>query len=213
MLSNLLQIYYCLPSPNSSSKRLELPVEIMVHVEHDAVAVEVCKHNHREDGIIHRYVDKFEEIYGEGDEADHNLVEAFVEKYGPIDLVLSGAPCQSYSGLNSSRDKKSDSAKYLWKVGLLIKKVDCIQMAGTRRDRVLFLSENVVFKDHDEVDKCYSGIAGEGLTPMCIDAKSFSPCKRLRFYWTNVSICYQYGTHQQLILNIAAFPTLEDSSW
>ena len=77
----------------------------MVHVEHDPVAVEVCKNNHREDGIIHRYVDKFEEIYGEGDEADYNLVAALVEEYGPIDLVLSGAPCQSYSGLNSSRDK------------------------------------------------------------------------------------------------------------
>ena len=167
----------------------------MVHVEHDPVAVEVCKNNHGEDGIIHRYVDTFEEIYGEGDEADYKLVAALVEEYGPIDLVLSGAPCQSYSGLNSSRDKMSVNAKYLWKVGLLIKKLDCIQMAGTGRDRVLFLSENVVFKDHDEVDQCYSDLAGEGLTPMCIDAKSFSPCKRFRFYWTNVSICNQHGMH------------------
>jgi site-specific DNA-cytosine methylase len=167
---------------------LELPIETMVHVEHDPVAVEVCKYNHQDDGIIHRYVHKFEEIYGKVDEADHSLVAALVEKYGPIDLVLSGAPCQSYSGLNSSRDQTSDDAKYLWKVGKLINKLDCIQMGRYGCDRVLFLSENVVFKDHDEVDQCYSDLEGEGLTPMCIDAKCFSPCKRNRLYWTNVSI-------------------------
>lgn len=83
---------------NSSSKRLELPIEIMVHVEHDPVAVDVCEYNHWDDGIIHHYVDKFEAIYGVND-ADNNLVEALVEKYGPIDLVLSCTPCQSYSGL------------------------------------------------------------------------------------------------------------------
>jgi site-specific DNA-cytosine methylase len=181
-------------SSNSTSKRLGLPIEIMVHVEHDPVAVEVCKHNHRDDGIIHHYVDKFESIFSV-DDADHNLVEALVDKHGPFDLVLSGAPCQSYSGLNSSRDQTSDNAQYLRKVGMLIKKLDCIQSG---RDRVLFLSENVVFKHHDEVDQCYSDIECEGLTPMRIDAKGFGPCKRNRFYWVNVSICCSMG-HALLI--------------
>ena len=117
--------------------------EIMVHVEHDPVAVKVYKYNHRDDGIIHHYVDKFEAIYGV-DDADHNLVEALVEKYGPIDLDLSGAPCQSYSGLDSSWDQTSDNAQYLQNVGKLIKKLDCIQSG---QNRVLFLSENVWGRD------------------------------------------------------------------
>jgi len=90
MFSSMNQ-YWLLTYPQTLlSKRLKLPIEIMVHVEHDPVAVEVCKYNHRDDGIIHHYVDKFEAIYGVDDDADHNLVEALVEKYGPIDLVLSG---------------------------------------------------------------------------------------------------------------------------
>ena len=167
-------------------KRLKVvPMHTYVHVEHDPIAVEVCKFNHQDDGINHQYIETFEEIYGTKDEADDGLVTALVDKHGPFDLVLSGAPCQNYSGLNASRDETSENAQYLLKVGRLVRKLDEIQGDGST---VLFLSENVVFKSHEKVDKSYSDQEEVGLTPMRLDAKDFSPCKRNRFYWTNIPV-------------------------
>ena len=54
------------------------------------------------------------------------------------------------------------------------------------KENVLFLSENVVFKDKDEVNACYTD-QDDGLTPICVDAKDFGPVKRNRLYWMNVS--------------------------
>ena len=156
-------------------------------MEHDPVAVEVMKFNHRNDGINHQYIETFEEIYGTDDKTDNDLVKALVEKYGPFDLVLSGAPCQNYSGLNARRDRSSTNAQYLCKVGRLIKKLDERQLENGVSDKVLFLSENVVFKNHDEVDECYADQEG-GLSPICLDAKDFGPCKRNRF--CKVSSCF-----------------------
>lgn len=159
----------------------------MVHIEHDPVAVAVCKFNNQNDGINHIYIETFEEIYGTNDEADDELVAALVGEHGPFDLVLSGAPCQNYSGLNASRDSKSENAQYLKKVGRLIQKIDHIQLGSNGvNDHVLFLSENVVFKEHGEVDKTYTDRV-EGLSPIRQDAKDFGPMKRNRFYWMNVS--------------------------
>lgn len=160
----------------------------MVHVEHDPVAVYVCQFNHDNDGIMHHYVETFEEIYGVNDEPDVNLITALVAKYGPFDLVLSGAPCQNYSGLNASRDQTSENAQYLKKVGHLIQKLDHIQGLNGIKDPVLFLSENVVFKEHEDIDKAYSD-----LSPIRLDAKDFGPAKRNRLYWINVSLCRVYG--------------------
>ena len=158
-------------------KRLKVvPMHTYVHVEHDPIAVEVCKFNHQDDGINHQYIETFEEIYGTKDEADDGLVTALVDKHGPFDLVLSGAPCQNYSGLNASRDETSENAQYLLKVGRLVRKLDEIQGDGSK---VLFLSENVVFKSHEKVDMCYSDQVKVGLTPMCLDAKDFSRLRSL----------------------------------
>lgn len=78
---------------------------------------------------------------------------------------------------DGARDETSEDAQYLMKVGRLIHKLDAIQMGSMYvKEKVLFLSENVVFKDHERVDKCYSEQEG-CLVPICLDAKDFSPCK------------------------------------
>lgn len=182
----VLELFSGIGSGTVVLKRLKLPIDTIVHVEHDPVAIEVCKSNHQNDEITHVYVETFEEIYGENDEAEVVLVSALVEKYGPFDLVLSGAPCQSYSGLNASRDQNSDNAQYLKKVGRLIQKLDDVQLRT--KEKVLFLSENVVFHEHKEVDECYTDQAEGGLTPIRIDAKDFGPTKRNRFYWMNIPV-------------------------
>ena len=57
----------------------------------------------------------------------------------------------------------------------------------SKNDNVLFLSENVVFKTRDEINCCYTD-DGNGLTPICVDARDFGPVKRNRLYWMNVSL-------------------------
>lgn len=70
-------------------KKLQLPIKTMVHVEHDPVANYVSQFNHKDDGILHVYIETFESVYGYGDEnsCDMECLKKWIEKYGPIDLV------------------------------------------------------------------------------------------------------------------------------
>ena len=167
-------------------------MESIIHVEHDPVAVEVIKWNHENDGISHHYITKFEEIYGENREVNDELLHGFISEYGPFSIVTSGAPCQNLSGINAHRSMEAENAQYLMKVGKLIMRLNSIQRGNGVKEHVLFLSENVVFKEAQagqEIDVQYSDSI-EGLSPMCLDAKDFGPVKRNRLYWANVSIEY-----------------------
>lgn len=171
-------------------KRLGLPIECIVHVEHDPVAVAVIKWNHVNDGIEHIFIEKFEDIYGHESEPDLQCLPNFLAQHGPFDLVTSGAPCQNLSGINAYRDISADNAQYLMKAGKLITRVDNLQQKNGVSERLLFLSENVVFKKFEKADVHYcSDFSPEGLSPMRLDAKDFGPVKRNRLYWINVSVC------------------------
>lgn len=167
-------------------KKLKLPIHTMVHVEHDPVAQYVCQYNHKDDRINHVYIDTFEEVDG-----DDLKVLNFIVKHGPFDLVLAGAPCQNYSQVNAYRKKDKENAQYLPRVGDLIQKMDKLQEEHTeKKEKILFLSENVVFRNSENIWPFY-GHDEHGLCPIRLDAKDFSPMARNRFYWTNVrSISY-----------------------
>ena len=202
----VLDLFSGIGSSTVILKRLGIPLEVVVHVEHDPVAQYVCKFNHRNDGIDHVYVNTFEEVYGTALDPDRGLVEGLVERNGPFDLVLAGAPCQNYSGLNSRKDQHAEhsSAQYLLKVGRLIKCLDDIQES---QHGVLFCSENVYFKEHDEIDRCYSTHEG-GLPPLKLDAKDYGPAKRLRFYWTNIAV-NEYR-HKDITQDVSVDDVLRD---
>ena len=166
-------------------KKLRIPLATIVHCDHDPIAHEVCKFNHNSgDCIDHVYIETFEEIYGYGSDPDEVKLAKLIGDHGPFDLVIAGAPCSNYSGVNARRDASCANAQYLPNVGKLITKLNEMQKCTLGMDHeVLFVSENVAFKDHDHVNLCYGG-----LEPIHLDAKDFSPCKRSRFYWCNVSI-------------------------
>ena len=182
----VLDLFSGIGSSTVILKRLGIPLKVVVHVEHDPVAQYVCKFNHRNDGIDHVHMETFEEVYGTALEPDKGLVEGLIQRHGPFDLVLAGAPCQNYSGLNSRKNQHAEdsSAQYLLKVGRLIKCLDDMQES---HHGVLFCSENVYFKSHEEIDRCYSTHEG-GLPPLKLDAKDYGPAKRLRYYWTNIAV-------------------------
>ena len=48
---------------------------------------------------------------------------------------------------------------------------------------VLFLSENVVFKERDGINACYGG-----LSPFELDAADLGPCRRRRLYYLNIPV-------------------------
>jgi site-specific DNA-cytosine methylase len=165
-----------------------LPIEAIVHIEHDPVAVHVIKWNHKHDGIKHTYIEKFEDIYGNDSDPNVNKLDELVSQHGVFDLVTSGAPCQNLSGLNACRDVDALNAQYLMKVGKLIKRLDLLQRSNGMEERILFLSENVVFHEYEQFDVHYSDFSPEGLSPMRVDAKDVGPVKRNRLYWMNVSV-------------------------
>ena len=188
---------FAVPSPFNffssalNRKKLRLPIHSIVHIEHDPIAVEVVKWNHQDDGILHHYIEHFEEIYGTDSEPNDKKISALIGEYGPFDLVTSGAPCQNLSGINAYRNIDAENAQYLMKAGKLIKKLDHVQARNGFTEKILFLSENVVFKEFEKFDVHYSDSL-EGLSPICQDAKDFGPVKRKRLYWLNVSSVLTY---------------------
>lgn len=183
----VLELFSGIGSGTLALKKLRIPLHTVVHCDHDPIANEVCKfnHNHQRDGVEHVYIDTFEEIYGECTEPDEDKVTKLVADYGPFDLVMAGAPCSNYSGLNANRDASCANAQYLPNVGKLIAKLNDIQKKLGMEHDVLFLSENVVFKDSDPINKCYGN-----LPPISLDARDFSPVRRSRYYWCNVSCIF-----------------------
>ena len=81
-----------------------LPIKSIVHVEHDPVAVEVIKWNHRKDGIIHHFMEELwaDLWYNDSETYDEKLAD-LISEHGPFDVVTSGAPCQNLSGMNAHR--------------------------------------------------------------------------------------------------------------
>jgi Site-specific DNA methylase len=143
-------------------KKLKIPLCTVVHVEHDPVAVEVCKFRHENDGIRHVYVEAFEDIYGDVDwdeDPDEELLGRYIDEYGPFDLVLAAAPCQYDSHGHASKSKKRIvNANYLWKVGVLIQKMNDIQKSqhGVRHDVCVFIS-TYNLKSRHEIRWQFSG--------------------------------------------------------
>lgn len=193
-------------------KKLKLPIHTIVHVEHDPVAQYVCQYNHKDDGINHVCVDTFEEVYG-----DDLKVLNLIVKHGPFDLVLAGAPCQNYSQVNAYRNKDKENAQYLPQVGSLIRMMDQLQEEHTeKKEKILFLSENVVFQRSESIWPFY-GRDEHGLCPVQLDAKDFSPIARNRFYWTNVSSSSYFlhlmlHHHLCIVLSNIIYASFEDSS-
>jgi DNA (cytosine-5)-methyltransferase 3A len=93
----------------------------------------------------------------------------------PIDLLIGGSPCQSFSrsGDGSGFD---GSSKLFWEWVRLLKEI------REYNPNVKFLLENVVMKKEWE-----DIISKElGVTPWLIDSSIVSAQKRQRLYWTNI---------------------------
>jgi hypothetical protein len=75
---------------------MKIPLETIVHVEHDPVATFVNKYNHEKynagggrdsDDIQHVYISRYEDFVIQLDD--------LINRYGPFDLLLAAAPCRN----------------------------------------------------------------------------------------------------------------------
>mmetsp|Transcript_2588 Transcript_2588/g.4979 ORF Transcript_2588/g.4979 Transcript_2588/m.4979 type:complete len:491 (-) Transcript_2588:471-1943(-) len=154
-------------------KRVGLKMKTVISVDHDPLAQLVYKYNHREDGIHHIYEEKFEDIL-------ENIGD-ILSKYGPIDLIVGGPPCVDYSLVNANRKGINGSkGKYMLQFARLIKTIREHEFQNNRH--LFYLCENVELRDNDAI-VCDQEF---GVSPFIIDAKSYSPCKRKRSYYTNI---------------------------
>lgn len=98
-----------------------------------------------------------------------------------VDIVLGGPPCQDYSAVNAHRrGAEGRYGRYLHEFGRFIRRLE--QKQG---HKIYFMAENVNimgFKDMSVVEEAFQ-------TPgLLLDAKEFSPCRRNRHYFLNVSV-------------------------
>ena len=100
-----------------------------------------------------------------------------------IDIVIAGPPCNDFSAVNANR-RGVDGARgsYILRLGNLIRKIqDHPVQQGTP---LYIVVENVNISEKDGLSKVENHLRCTGHQ---IDAKDFSPCKRDRMYFTNVS--------------------------
>ncbi len=168
-------------------KRLGIAMKTVILCEIDKVGNHVTRFNNdinfnpklENDGIEYVYkYDTFEKVVQNIDE--------ILRMYGPIDLIMGGPPCQDYAVINATRDGlEGESGKYLLNYSDLI---TTIQKNSLQKGKYLFyLAENVLFdkKTRFDIKDLFSGMPA-----IRFDASDFSPCKRMRNYWTNLPITF-----------------------
>ena len=171
-------------------KKLKIAIRKVIHVEHDKVATHVYRTNHdpeysdldlEPDGIEHVYVDSFEaiekELYQDSD--------AFLAKYGPVDIIPGGPPCVDFSPINAYRQGTSGKqGQYMIRFGKFIQEIKRIQNQHGIQDPIFFLAENVVTRKENLED--IRAAFGMDWDPVRLNAASVSPNLRERHYYTNI---------------------------
>ena len=96
----------------------------------------------------------------------------------PIDLLIGGSPCQSFSTMGLYREEMGDKVGFDGKSGLFWEYVRILKEVNP----TYFLLENVVMK------KEWQNIITEalGVKPIKIDSALLSHQRRNRLYWTNI---------------------------
>jgi site-specific DNA-cytosine methylase len=106
-------------------------------------------------------------------------IDLIFKKYGTVDLVVIGTPCQDLSCANSAGKglKGKESV-------LIIQALDVLDMIKELNPKVKYLIENVRFKEKHP--KAYEYFCQRiGHEPIVTDANDMSCANRKRYFWTN----------------------------
>ena len=116
------------------------------------------------------------------------VLAAFLEKHGPMDIVVGGPPCGQHSSVNAFRKgTKSTEGSYLLWMGRIVRKLERMQLTKWRDRPLFFVAENVQLRDADERNEV-TGAFEFDFDPIHLDAQYLSPVRRNRHYWTNIPL-------------------------
>lgn len=142
-------------------KRLGLGVQSYYASEIDVDAITIAKKNHKD--IIHM--------------GDVCLWKTWNIDWTKVDLILAGSPCQGFSFAGKQLNFKDPRSKLFFEFVAIYKE------AKKFNPKVRFLLENVNMKK-DFQDIITNTLEVE---PLKICSSNFSPQKRRRLYWTNIT--------------------------
>lgn len=117
------------------------------------------------------------------------ITHEMLDNMPKIDLVLFGSPCRSISRASQgNKNGGKDNNGGLEGISKLF--INCVDILKYIKEmnnpNVLFLSENVTSKKHDEDITIMSKLIG--VQPIVINSSLFSAQDRERNYWTNIPI-------------------------
>jgi site-specific DNA-cytosine methylase len=167
------------------AKRLGIDIAKIIHVEIDKVATHVYRHNHdanynpqleADDTIEHVYE------YQNWEALENNLAD-FVERHGPIDIVIGGPPCVDFSRVNAYRQGvEGEQGSFMMRFGRAIRMIERLQSPHP----LFFVAENVWLSGDDRT-KIMEAF-GFDWDPIALDAQYLSPARRNRHFLTNIPL-------------------------
>jgi len=159
-------------------KRLGIAMKTVITVEYDPIARFVFEHHHNQqkDAIQYHSFNRFEEL--------ESSIDQVLKEHGPIDIIIGGPPCVDFSHVNANRSGiLGKQGNYTVRFGKLI---SYIRMHPLQNGIKCFVvAENVPISEDDGLSVVEEAFEA---SPICIDAKYFSPCKRLRMYFTTIRL-------------------------
>jgi site-specific DNA-cytosine methylase len=118
-----------------------------------------------------------------------NIVDSVATalQHTAIDIIIGGPPCQDFSRVNARRQGiRGKNAIFLTRTMNIIKSIQNHPKQGGRP--VFAMVENVAFTEFTDIQVTEEAFE---CAPVELDAQYFSPCRRNRHYWVNVSVWYR----------------------
>ena len=110
--------------------------------------------------------------------------KSFYESLPKIDLVFAGSPCQGLSRAGLKKGLEDPRSALFHSFTFIFNKIKKDQ----GNPHIPFFFENVAMLGKDGSESANIISTDLGVTYHRLDGSDFSPCKRDRFYWTNINI-------------------------
>mmetsp|Transcript_22249 Transcript_22249/g.34247 ORF Transcript_22249/g.34247 Transcript_22249/m.34247 type:complete len:599 (-) Transcript_22249:360-2156(-) len=166
-------------------KRLGIDIKKVIHIEIDPVCTHVFKQNHDckyNNDLVNDDISYVYDAYSRFEDVESDI-EGLLEKYGSIDIVMGGPPCQDYTPVNAFRKGvEGEQGKYLPNFG---KFIQVLQEQQGHENPLFFLVENVEIRKMEDMNPIQEVF---GIPGFPTDAKDLSPCRRKRHFWINFPV-------------------------
>jgi len=167
---NVISFFDGISAGQQALKSLGVEVDNYIAIEIDPIAKSVTRKN-------------FPNTIFWGDITQLEESQEFYESLPKIDLVFGGSPCQGLSRAGKRKGLKDIRSSLFHSFVFIFNQIKKDQ----KNPHLPFFFENVVMTG-DMIGTANEFSIALGVPYTELDAIDFSPCKRDRFYWTNIGI-------------------------